>query len=51
MKQKEGKIRNSNSFEIDGVIFKSRLESYCFKRLKEEGVPFEYEKYVLRSIF
>jgi len=46
MKQKEGKIRNSNSFKIDGVTFKSRLESYCFKRLTEEGVPFEYEKYV-----
>jgi hypothetical protein len=46
MKQKSGKIRNSSSFEIDGITFKSRLESYCFKRLKEEGIPFNYENYV-----
>jgi len=40
------KIRNTQAMTIDGINFKSKLEVYCYKRLLEEGIPFDYEKYV-----
>lgn len=42
----ENKIRNATSLDIDGHKFKSKLEAYCYKRLKEEGIEGEYEKHI-----
>ena len=34
---------NSKKKKIDGIEFSSLLEAYCYTRLKEEGLEFEYE--------
>ena len=44
-KASQGKVRNATSIVIDGITFKSKLEVYCYKRLKEENIYNEYEKY------
>ena len=41
-----GKVRNATLSLVDGIQFKSKLEAYCYKRLKEENIKAEYEKYV-----
>jgi hypothetical protein len=40
-----GKIRNATKLIIDGIEFKSKLEAYCYVRLKEENIENTYEKY------
>ncbi|MFW5890996.1 MAG: DUF1064 domain-containing protein [bacterium] len=49
MPLKRRKKRKSNRggtiLKKDGIIFKSKLELYCYTRLKEENLQFEYEKY------
>lgn len=35
---------NSKKTVIDGIQFQSMLEGYAYKKLKEAGVPFEYEQ-------
>lgn len=37
------KVRNAEKIFYDGIQFQSRLELYCYKRLKEAGLKFEYE--------
>ena len=39
------KVKNARITIYDGISFKSKLEVYCYKKLKENGIPFEYEKY------
>ncbi len=38
------KIRNATKVEIDGIKFRSKLEAYTYRRLKEEGFKFLYEE-------
>ncbi len=38
------KVKNATSIEIDGINFRSKLESYCYRKLKELGVEFSYEE-------
>ena len=45
-KTKEGKVRNATISTVDGINFKSKLEAYCYKRLKEEHIQVDYEKYI-----
>ena len=37
------KVRNATAVVIDGIKFRSKLEAYCYERLKEEGFPSSYE--------
>lgn len=37
------KIKNAQKLVVDGKSFRSRLEVYCYQRLKEENIEFEYE--------
>ena len=37
------KVRNAVKTTYDGINFKSRLEVYTYRRLKEEGFNFDYE--------
>ena len=37
------KVKNARITIYDGISFKSKLEVYCYKKLKENGIPFEYE--------
>lgn len=37
------KVRNANKVKYDNIQFQSKLELYCYKKLKEFGIEFEYE--------
>jgi hypothetical protein len=37
------KIKNAQKLVVDGKSFRSKLEVYCYQRLKEENIEFEYE--------
>jgi hypothetical protein len=37
------KIKNAQKLVIDGKSFRSKLEVYCYQRLKENNIEFEYE--------
>jgi hypothetical protein len=37
------KVRGAVKVEVDGIKFRSKLESYVYRRLKEEGFNFLYE--------
>ena len=43
------KVKNAKTHEYDELIFKSGLELFCYKSLKENGIAFRYQpdKYVL----
>lgn len=37
------KVRNATVISFDGIVFKSKLELYCYKKLKEANIEFTYE--------
>lgn len=37
------KVKNATPVQIDGILFKSKLEGYVYSRLKEEKLKAEYE--------
>jgi hypothetical protein len=37
------KIKNASRVIYDGVTFRSKLEVYCYKKLKEANIDFTYE--------
>jgi hypothetical protein len=37
------KVKNATPLEYDGINFKSKLEMYCYKLLRENNIPVEYE--------
>ncbi len=39
-----GKVRNATPIQIDGIKFRSKLEGYCYKKLKQNNIPFKYEE-------
>ena len=39
------KVKNAQVTTYDGINFKSKLEVFCYKKLKEYSIPFEYEKH------
>lgn len=45
LRKKKINNRSGTILKKDGIIFKSKLELYCYTRLKEEGLIFDYEKY------
>lgn len=47
------RVRNARSKEIDGINFRSLLEAFCYRKLKEAGIKLEYEtkKFVLLEGF
>ena len=42
-RKKQGKVRNATPIIIDNIHFKSKLEGYCYTKLKEAHIPTEYE--------
>lgn len=42
-KPSESKIRNATPNEYNGIRFKSKLETYTYKKLKESNIKAEYE--------
>lgn len=53
MKRKQGKVRNATPNMYDGIKFRSKLETYTYKKLKETKIPIEYEqhRYILLPAF
>lgn len=44
MKQQTNtKVKNATRVELDGITFRSKLEAYTYKKLKEAGIIAEYE--------
>lgn len=41
---KNKKVRNATQIVYDNIQFKSKLEAYCYKRLKEANINFKYEE-------
>lgn len=41
--KKKGKVNNATPNTHDGIRFLSKLETYTYKKLKEAGIPAEYE--------
>lgn len=39
------KVKNAVCLEVDGIKFRSKLEVYAYKALREADIPFEYEKH------
>ena len=44
-KEENKKVKNAQVTTYDGINFKSKLEVFCYKKLKEHDIPFEYEKH------
>ena len=42
-KKPQGKVRNATPNIYDGIKFRSKLETYTYKKLKEAGIDAEYE--------
>ena len=42
-KPSESKIRNATPNEYNGIRFKSKLETYTYKKLEESNIKAEYE--------
>ena len=45
IKTQNKKVKNATKVEIDGITFRSKLEAYTYKKLKEAGISIEYEKH------
>lgn len=45
-KPKNQKVRNATPIIYDGINFKSKLEAYCYRKLKENNLLFSYEEIV-----
>ena len=52
-KTKNVKVKNASICEYDGVVFKSKLELFCYKQLQLNNIPFIYqpEKTILLESF
>ena len=44
-KKKSGKVKNVTPTQLDGIKFRSKLEAYTYKKLKEANIYAEYEQY------
>ena len=44
------KVRNATPTELDGIQFKSKLEAYCYLKLKENNIKAVYEKNTFKII-
>lgn len=42
-KKSQGKVHNATPNIYDGIKFRSKLETYTYKKLKEAGIDAEYE--------
>lgn len=44
-RKKEGRVKNATPNIVDGIKFRSKLESYTYKKLKEANIYAEYEQH------
>lgn len=51
LKQKKNvKVKNATKCELDGIKFRSKLEMFTYKTLKEAKIPFKYEEHKFQLI-
>lgn len=43
--RKQGRVKNATPNEYDGIKFRSKLETYTYKKLKEAKIKAEYEQH------
>lgn len=43
--KKQGKVKNATPNEYDSIKFRSKLETYTYKKLKEAKIKADYEKH------
>lgn len=43
--KKEGKVKNAQPNIYDGIKFRSKLETYTYKKLKEANIKADYEQH------
>lgn len=41
------RVKNATRVEVDGIKFRSRLEAYMHGRLKQFGIPFEFQHRII----
>ena len=44
-KKREGRVKNATPNIVDGIKFRSKLESYTYKKLKEANIYADYEQH------
>ena len=44
-KKSEGRVKNATPNIVDGIKFRSKLESYTYEKLKEANIYAEYEQH------
>lgn len=44
-KKSEGRVKNATPNTVDGIKFRSKLESYTYKKLKEANIYADYEQH------
>ena len=44
-KKTQGKVKNATPNIVDGIKFRSKLESYTYKKLKEANIYADYEQH------
>ena len=44
--KKQGKVKNATPNEYDGIKFRSKLETYTYKKLKEAKIKADYERVI-----
>jgi len=49
-KNKNQHVRNATPTKVDGIQFKSKLEAYCYSKLKENNIKADYEKIVFEIL-
>jgi hypothetical protein len=42
-KKSEGRVKNATKNVLDGIEFKSKLETYCYQQLQKHNIKAEYE--------
>lgn len=45
LQKTKGRIKNATPNEYDGIKFKSKLETYTYKKLKEANIHADYEQH------
>lgn len=43
LKKANPKVRNATPLEYEGITFKSKLELYCYKKLQDLSISFNYD--------
>lgn len=49
-KKKDGKVKNATPNIYDGIKFRSKIETFTYKKLKAAGIEAEYEQHTFQLL-